>query len=589
MRRALLPLLLLTGCAGAAVDRPSAAGRIPALPTPVQATALRARPGAYPVSLERHVAVTMRDGTKLYADVYRPDAPGKFPVILRRTPYDRQHYAPQGLKGATRGFVMIAQDVRGRYESEGEWRPFLHEADDGYDTVEWAAALPYGNGKVGFTGSSYGGATTLLAAVAHPPHLAAIAPTRTASDYHDGWAYQGGAFAQWFDESWTTTLAEDTLRRRIEEKTNPLDWVKVAPLSAYPFFAPGETTTLAPYFQDWLAHPTYDDYWRALSIEERYGAVTVPALHSGGWYDIFLRGTLRNYVGLRASAASEAARHGQYLVVGPGNHQGDKGEVDFGKDASVSPVDELDWFAAVMSDQELVGKPVHLFVMGTNVWRDEDEWPLARAKVTRFALHARGALDTRAAATEPADSFVYDPEDPVPTRGGGLCCSSRLAAGAMDQRPVESRRDVLLYTTAAFEKDTEVTGPVHVDLYVSSTARDTDFTAKLLDVWPSGLVRNLTDGIVRMRFRDSKGPESLIEPGKIYPVSIDLAGTSNVFLAGHEMRLELSSSNFPRFDRNLNTERSPEIGTRGVKATNTVYHDASHASALVVSIVPDAH
>jgi putative CocE/NonD family hydrolase len=249
------------------------------------------------------------------------------------------------------------------------------------------------------------------------------------------------------------------------------------------------------------------------------------------------------------------------------------------------------WFDTVLKGAPADGdKPVQIFVMGKNVWRGEDDWPLARAHVTRYRLHAGGALGTGdPAATESPDSFVYDPSDPVPTRGGPLCCDDKLPAGAADQRVVEARKDVLLYSTPVFDHDVEVTGPVSVELFVSSSAKDTDFTAKLVDVWPNGFVQNLTEGIVRMRFRESREKPSLLEPGKVYPATIDLAGTSNVFLAGHAMRVEISSSNFPRFDRNLNVAESPERGARAdksQKATNRVYHDAGHPSALVVSIVP---
>lgn len=532
----------------------------------------------FPIVVERHVSAKMRDGTELFADVYRPDAPGKFPVLLQRTPYDRRNATVAAVHLATHGYVVVAQDVRGRNASKGEWIPFLHESEDGYDTVEWAAALPYANGKVGMFGGSYVGATQMLTAVAHPPHLAAIAPQVTASDYHEGWTYQGGAFEQGFAESWSTGLAQNTLDRRLRD-TDWVPWAKRVPLDAYPTLDAGKMDTLAPYFRDWLAHPADDAYWQALSIERRYDAIRVPALHEGGWYDIFLMGTLRNYVGLKSHG-------GQRLVVGPWNHTGSKGDVDFGPGAD-RDADLLRWFDATLKGVPDGSAPVQIFVMGKNVWRDEQDWPLARAKVTRFYLHAGEDLGTAAPRDEPFDSFVYDPEDPVPTRGGGLCCDGdRQPGGAYDQRAIEARKDVLLYTTPPFAKDTEVTGPVSVELFVSSSARDTDFTAKLVDVWPNGLAQNLTDGIVRMRWRDSREQPSLIEPGKVYRVTIDLAGTSDVFLAGHRMRVEISSSNFPRFDRNFNVEELPERATKGKKATNRVYHDAEHPSAVIVSLVP---
>jgi len=573
-----LSLAPAVACGGAPRPEVPPVSTLPFAPAVAPAPEKPKPPATVPIVVERGVSAKMRDGTELFADIYRPDLPGKFPVLLQRTPYDRQRALADAARMAGHGYVVVLQDVRGRYGSKGEWKPFVHESQDGYDTVEWAAALPYSSGKVGMFGGSYVGATQMLTAVAHPPHLAAIAPSVTASDYHEGWTYQGGAFEQGFAESWSTGLAVDTLDRGLHE-TDWRQWAKRTPLDTYPFLDPGKTETLAPYFRDWLAHPADDDYWHALSIERRYGDIRVPALHRGNWYDIFLLGTLRNYVGLRAQG-------GQWLVVGPGNHTGSKGEVDFGPDADRS-FDVLPWFDAVLKGAPYAGAPVRIFVMGKNAWRDEQEWPLARAAVTRFHLHAGGDLGPGAPRDEPFDSFVYDPEDPVPTHGGGLCCDGEHSpAGAYDQRAIESRKDVLLYTTPPFDKDTEVTGPVSVELFVSSSARDTDFTAKLVDVWPNGFAQNLTDAIVRMRWRDSREQPSLIQPGKVYRVTIDLAGTSDVFLAGHRMRVEISSSNFPRFDRNFNTEELPERAKKGQKATNRVYHDAAHPSAVVVSVVP---
>src|SRR5690349_167185 len=236
----------------------------------------RADANKYEVTVERGVAAKMRDGVTLRADIYRPKADGKFPVLLVRTPYDKTGEMNFGLRAAARGYVVIAQDVRGRFESEGEWYPFKHESEDGYDTVEWAAALPYSDGKVGMFGGSYVGATQFLAAIAHPPHLAGICPEVTASNYHDGWTYQGGAFEQWFNESWTTGLAKNTLRRRLDASGDAPGWTKVLPLTSYPILEAPSAADLAPYFSDWLAHPSYDDYWKQWSIEDHYGQIQVP-------------------------------------------------------------------------------------------------------------------------------------------------------------------------------------------------------------------------------------------------------------------------------------------------------------------------
>jgi putative CocE/NonD family hydrolase len=557
------------------------------------------------IIVERNVPAKMRDGTVLRADIYRPNTEGKFPVLLVRTPYDKTQETNFAVRGAARGYVVIAQDVRGRFTSDGDWYPFKYESPDGYDTVEWAATLPYSNGKVGMYGGSYVGATQYLAAIASPPHLAGIFPDVTASNYHDGWTYQGGAFEQWFNESWTTGLAMNTMRRRVESAGDALDGTKVLPLLSYPVLESVSETGLATYFTDWLLHPSYDEYWKRWSIEAHYSAIQVPVFSAGAWYDIFLRGTLRNYMNLKTKAGTEAAKRGQRLIVYVGGHAGGSesrtvGAVDFGAKAPFD-LDELifnwyDWLLKGESNGVANAKPVKIFVMGRNEWREEDDWPLARAKETHYYLHSAGAanglsgngsLSTSAPGEEKSDPFVYDPDNPVPTIGGPLCCGALpTGVGPEDQRPAEARNDVLVYSTPAFTKDTEVTGPVSLDLYVSTSAVDTDFTGKLVDVWPNGFAQNLTEGILRLRYRNSQEKPELANPGETYHITLDLVATSNVFLAGHKMRLEVSSSNFPRFDRNLNTGEEQARGTHMIKATNTVLHDRAHPSALVVPLVP---
>ena len=560
---------------------------------------------------ERGVAMKTRDGVILRADLYRQAGEAKFPVLLERTPYDKNNVAEFARKAAARGYLVVVQDVRGRYTSEGEWYPFKYETGDGYDTVEWAAALPYSNGKVGMFGGSYVGATQMLAAIGHPPHLAGICPVVTASNYHENWTYQGGAFEQWFNESWTSALAQDTFNRAVRQGTNALIGSTELPLKQYPLFnlqtgpgSAGFTRKLAPYFLDWLDHPEYDAYWRQWSIEEQYAQIQVPALTIAAWYDIFQDGSLRNYAGIKARGGTEAARAGQRLLVTIGGHAGGGrkiGAVDFGPAAE--DFDEnaitLDWY-----DYLLQGKknrfsdpshPVRIFVMGKNEWRDEAAWPLERAVPTPFFLHSAGRanaisgdgwLSNANARDETADRFVYDPAYPVPTVGGPLCCDSlHLAPGPRDQQEVEARPDVLVYSTPPLDRDLEVTGPVSLELYAKSSAVDTDFTAKLVDVWPNGFAQNLAEGILRARFRESSAAARPLVPGKIYEYKIDLWSTSNVFLKGHRIRVEISSGNFPRFDRNLNTGKSAATDSTMVKATNTIYHDAGHPSALVLPLV----
>ncbi|MGH9606989.1 MAG: CocE/NonD family hydrolase [Terracidiphilus sp.] len=578
------------------------------------------------VTVEHNVPMKTRDGVTLYADIYMPPGKGPFPVLLTRTPYNKQ--SPDtilfGNTAAAAGFIVVAQDVRGRYTSEGEWYPFRHEIADGYDTVEWAARLPHADGRVGMFGASYVGATQLLAATGRPPHLAAICPVVTASNYFENWTYQGGAFEQWFDESWTSDLAQDTMNRAIRADTDARIGSGVLPLSHFPVFnVPANFSgaslarALAPYFLDWLTHPTYDSYWKQWSIEDRYADIDVPTLTVAAWYDLFLGGSLRNYLGLKAHAATETARNDQRLVIAVGGHSGwsaKVGDVDFGPTADFDDsAIALDWYEYLFKgahNEFASPDPVRVFTMGIDKWQWEKSWPPEDARETRYYLQSGGKANTavgdgtlsaqaasanppsaKHSSMEPPDRFVYDPANPVPTTGGPLCCDpAHLEPGARDQRAVEARRDVLVYSTPPLAEDVEVTGPVTLDLYASSSAIDTDFTGKLVDVSPDGFARNVTEGILRVTFRNSlrnsmSAPTPIV-PGKIYRYTVDLWATSNVFLKGHRIRLEVSSSNFPRFARNLNTGKNAASSAKYVKATNTVYHDAAHPSALILDAIP---
>jgi putative CocE/NonD family hydrolase len=565
------------------------------------------------IVIQHDAPVKMRDGVTLYADIYRPNSSEAFPVILMRTPYDKSvSWAVSPVfRMVPRGYVVIIQDVRGRYTSEGEWYPFRHEQADGFDTIEWAAALPYANGKVGMIGASYVGATQMLAALARPPHLAAIAPSMTASNYHDGWTYQGGALEQWFDQNWTTQLAQNTLQRLVKENTNALVGTPTLPLANYPVFNFGQlpadtqlTAALAPYYLDWLAHPDYDDYWKQWSVEEHFSNLAIPMLQVGGWYDIFNAGTLRNYAGAKAHGSNEAARAQQHLLIEIGGHAGFGrriGDVDFGPHATENVYTDviLDWYDFLFKgvrNEFASDKPVKVFVMGANEYRQEDDWPPPQAQPTKYFLHSAGkanslrgdgSLSPAPPKAEPSDGYIYNPASPVPTVGGPLCCDAEhMEPGPRDQRSVENRDDVLIYSTGPVARDLEVTGPVTATLFVKSSAVDTDFTAKLVDVAPDGFAQNLTEGILRMRYRASPEHSALMNPGQIYEISLDLWATSNVFLRGHSLRLEISSSNFPRFDRNLNTGEEIKFARTFVAATNTILHDSQHPSALVLPVMP---
>src|SRR6266511_2606488 len=507
---------------------------------------------AYQVTLQTGVRVKMRDGVQLAADVYRPRAAGKFPVLLTRTPYNRRDFNT-GMYLASRGYVAILQDTRGRFDSEGEFYPFKHEIDDGYDTVEWAAALEYSNGDVGMFGGSYVGATQMLASVSKPRRLKAIFPYVTASEYYDGWTYQGGALMQWFTSSWSSGLAEDTLRKMVNSRQRPKDWVLQLPVENYRSIAVPPAQEVAPYFRDWVEHERDDEYWRRWKISDHYAEMNVKALHAGGWHDIFLKGSIKNFVEMRKGAATPEARDGQRLLIGPWAHaatspEGKIGDVVFGKqavlDMNATIVKWADFALKGLKNEFAGDTPVRIFVMGENVWRDEKEFPLARTQYTKYYFHSNKGANSAAgdgelsinppgkeagkeAGKEKADTYEYDPQNPTPTIGGRLCCGAAIQPGPFDQRPNESRQDVLVFSTPPLERDTEVTGYITAELYASTSAPDTDVTAMIVDVAPAegaeggaGYARFLTDGVVRARYRNSTERAEPIEPGKVYKYTI---------------------------------------------------------------------
>ena len=560
--------------------------------------------GPHQVIIQNNQRAKMRDGVQLVADIYRPRTEGKFPVLLQRTPYNRKGDSTNAYALASYGYVVILQDTRGRFDSEGEFYPFKYESLDGYDTVEWAAALAFANGQVGMFGGSYVGATQMLAAMAKPPHLSAIFPYVTASEYYEGWTYQGGALAQWFASSWSSGLVIDTLRRKADANQRPKDWVASLPPDDYTLARLPPTSELAPYFRDWVTHERDDDYWKPWKVSDHYNEMTVKGLHGGGWHDLFLNGSIKNYLGLRDAAATPEARAGQRLLLGPWAHAGTSaegkiGDVTFGKDAVLDTAKTIlewnDYALKGIKNQFASDAPVRIFVMGDNAWRDEKEFPLARTQYTKYFLHSvkgansvkgDGVLSVTTPAAEKTDSYAYDPVNPVPTIGGRLCCGGAIPPGPANQQTNESRADVLVFSTPRLEKDLEVTGFINIELYAASSAVDTDFTALLVDVDQTGYARFLTDGIVRARYRNSTAKAEPITPGQVYKYTIDLWATSNVFKAGHQLRLYVSSSNFPRFNRNLNTGEATQGGTRMVTASQTIYHDREHPSAITLPVIP---
>jgi putative CocE/NonD family hydrolase len=591
------------------------------------------------------VMVPMRDGVRLATDVYRPTSEGKpledrRPVVLIRTPYNKGNgQSSEGKYFAAHGYVAVIQDTRGRYQSEGVWHWLTDDGPDGVDCCAWIAEQPWSDGRIGMMGTSYVGGTQHAVAMAGSPHLKTVIPVDAVSNMGRQSMRNAGAFEMRFwnwimlnagkgsnaaqDPGTAAILAEMAVQRH--------EYLKLLPLR------PGTTPLkLAPEYEAWLIeamrHGANDTFWEQNNIvdyPERYS--DIPVYLVGGWYDSWAGNTTANYMALKPRLKSDV-----YLIMGPWVHgaQGSSahGQVNFGHEAAIA--DPLGW-RRIWFDHYLKGEAndigaaapfettVRIFVMGSGdgrkddqgrlvhggYWRNEHEWPLARAVPTKFFIHPAGKLSTQEPAlsgtAESATSLKFDPANPVPTIGGNISTGNDiLLQGAWDQRggphvwnwpkpiPLSARNDVLVFQTEPLADDLEVTGEIDVQLWVSSTAVDTDFTAKLIDVYPpssgfpGGFDLNIGDGICRARFRDSLREEKLLEPGKIHPLTVKLYPSSNIFKRGHRIRVDLSSSNFPRFDVNPNTGEPLAQNRRSQSCVNTIHHDAEHPSHILLPVVP---
>ena len=573
------------------------------------------------ILIEKNVMVSMRDGVKLATDVYRPAEGGPVPVLLSRLPYNKElpmmaQAAIDTSRAVQAGYAVVFQDCRGRFASEGEFTPIVNEANDGADTVAWITQQPWSTGQVGTVGGSYLGFTQWLLAREQPESLRAMAPAITTSDYYEApWRHTGGVFELGISLFWSLFMVPEELQRQLRQGKASMEQMGMlmqvmgnasAQFERLPLVDMPLLHDFAPYYFDWLAHPNYDDYWRGIAHKEYYEQITVPALNIGGWYDIFLGTTLQNYTGMKRRGGSAVARQHQRLLIGPWSHglmTGVFPERTYGLMASGDAADlvgiQLRWYDHWLKGEDNgveQDKPVKLFVMGLDEWREEDDWPLPDTQFRPYYLHSDGhantaagdgTLSTETPAEEAEDVYLYDPRRPVPTVGGAILLSLGLDQGPRDQRSVEAREDVLCYSTPVLEKPVEVTGPIELVLSISSSARDTDFTGKLVDVYPDGRAEILTDGILRARYRESFSEPRLLQPGQIYEMHLDLWATSNLFKAGHRIRLEVTSSNFPRFDRNTNTGGTIETETEKdfVQVVNRVYHNSVHPSYLVLPII----
>lgn len=589
--------------------------------TPTAAPKIADIRGPYEVRRIEDVAMRTRDGVTLIADIYQPEAADLRPTLVRRTPYGKNlndlaadfneaHYY------ASHGYLTVVQNTRGRYGSEGTWYPFVYEGKDGYDVIEWAAELSKSNGRIGTFGQSYGALSQYLAAAQRPPHLVtAIAVSAYLGSFDNYWYNQGGLELAWL-LSYFMNMARDVLTssgdtdRLAElekmlvdpsERFSPMtdEALRHLPVSDWiERFGPG-----APFLADVLDHPQDDSYWWKTDMSRQLQNIDIPVLHVGSWYDIANRDTPRYFAGVGQQAASESSRRHQALFMGPWGHllpynqptSGGAGDIDFGPQATYPMLEmQRNWFDHFLRDG-LTGLPqarVRIFVMGENTWRDETQWPPETAADVNYYLHSGGraaeAIDDGALTPEPhrsdeagSDSFTYDPADPVPTAGGRF-----VGGGVANQADNQHRTDVVTFTCPTPVRDRlEITGEILLTLYASTDSTDTDFTAVLSDVHPDGFVQNIAEGLCRLRFRDSLRDPQPADPGEIYQLRITMGNTSHVFKAGHRLRLHISSSDFPRFDRNLNSYAPLNRGVAYRTAHQTIFHSQAHPSALTLPVV----
>ena len=553
------------------------------------------------IEIALDVPVPMRDGTVLRADVYRPAGDGTYPVVVSRGPYDKNAWADSlmDIKTMVRsGYVVVCQDTRGRFASEGEWMPWKHERQDGYDTVEWAASLPYSNGKVGTFGLSYLGSTQWSAAISDAPHLRTIVPTMTWSDPEDGLMFRGGALELGLNTAWSLAMALGQYEKaglspdEVMAKTVTTlgDFDSLATRTYWQLPSGAQPAIVASGQPDIgvaraLADQATLDESRVVG---RYDEIDLPTLHFAGWYDVFLQGSLDNYVGMRSRGRTSR------LIVGPWWHDsmivpttgGQVGSVNFGVGAQLPggrTYTEIHrgWYDHWLKDlpaTEEHESGVLLFVMGASEWRVEPEWPLSRARDTPLYLHKTSSLSWDAPEVGAAETpFTYDPADPVPTNGGNLVMATDYPAGPFDQRDQEVRDDVLVFTTPPLDADLEITGRVRATIFASTDGPSTDWVVRLCEVDAAGVSRNIVDGITRVH----------TEAFRVEEVEVDLWSTSIVIRAGHRLRVHVTSSNFPRWDRNLNTGEPVTEGTTMRVAQQRIFHDSERPSRITLPIVTD--
>jgi putative CocE/NonD family hydrolase len=554
---------------------------------------------SFDVKLEFGLKQEMRDGVKLSSDIYRPDAKGKFPIIITRSPYMtlegfQKRAAEEATFFAKHGYVFVIQDCRGKNESEGTFHPFFDDPTDGFDTLSWCAKQEWSNGELGTIGASYQAWNQWATATLNPPNLRAMVCIVALPDPVLNVPFQNGALVLWMAE-WMAMVDG-------RKNTDPSIYDSLKLYNHLPLRTIDEQfgRKNSQIWQNWINHPSADEYWKRSFYQDRFSQIDVPVLHVSGWYDDDLIGTHINYTGMRKFARSEKSRTNQKLIIGPWQHHVNVtqklGAIDFGQSALIDLRRvELDWFDYWLKGVEngIMKQPkVDIFSMGKNAWRKDESWPLEGIEYVKYFIHSRGKgntsmgdgeLSTKVASKEePSDSYSYDPADPCPNI---YDTSATAAEGPFDQRAIERRDDVLVYSTSPLDSDLEVTGPVTVKLFASTSAPDTDFWAQLVDVFPNGYSMHLTEGIIRGRYRNSLEKQELLEPGIVYEFDVDLWITSNVFQRGHRIRLDISSSSFPKYDRNPNTGNQFGTDTTLNIAKQKIYHNAEYPSSIFIPII----
>lgn len=582
------------------------------------------------IHIDRALPVTTRDGIVLATDVYRPALEGSFPTLVYRVRGGRSSAFIAGvlllnpLEAVDRGYAVVIQEVRGRAASDDRWQPFTHERNDSEDCLDWVVAQDWCDGRVGTYGTAYSAVGALQMAALGRDELRAVAVLGTGADYHDGWIYTSGAFELGWNIYWAYMTLNESIGRldvgddeRADLKARHSDAIIHAadvaarlPLRDHPLLLEvGDTQ-----FHEWLDHPDYDEYWARIDLLASAEHMKTPVLSLIGWWDNFLSSHLDLYRAM-SERSQEPARSNHRVVIGPWEHcnyvmslsTNRTGDVEFGTPGAagvgVSGPLVLDWFDRWILDKDAgAARGVRYWQLGVDEWRETSTWPPAYEE-QRWYLHSNGdaarsttdgVLSTDAPDTdEAADRFEYDPADPTPTIGGKTLMPTILGAGIKNRAAVAERRDVVVYTSEPFESDLEIAGPVTLELWASSSAVDTDFTAHLVDIGPDGYCAGLAEGIVRARYRHSTRTRSpLLTPGELTEFTIDLWDIAHTFRPGHKMRVEIASSNFPRFDRNLNTAAGADpaipFGSESLEdaivATQHVAHDASHRSCIVLPV-----